>query len=279
MTMRAALLVLLAWAAPALAEPRFALVIGNGAYQAVAPLDNAVADAQLMAGTLERKGFTVTLLIDTGQADLKRGIGQFGRQLREAGADATGLFYYAGHGVQSFGANYLLPVDASLTDAADLGLVGVPADAILRQMYSARNKTNIVILDACRNNPFAAIPDLGDNGLAEMKAPTGTYLAYSTAPGAVALDGADGNSPFTRALAAEIDSPGAPIEQVFKQTRVAVLAATNGLQTPWDTSSLTASFSFTPAVVLSPEELAARQLWDSVRESRDPVQIMLFLRG
>jgi hypothetical protein len=210
---------------------------------------------------------------------MTRAMGDFGRALREAGPEATGLFFYAGHGVQSFGTNYLLPVDARLTDAADLPLVAVEAEAVLRQMASARNLTNIVILDACRNNPFQGILDMNDNGLAEMNAPTGTVLAYSTRPGAVALDGVDGNSPFTRALAAEIAADAQPIEQLFRNTRVAVLQETNGAQTPWDASSLTREFFFSPPVVVSAEEMADAQLWDSVRGTRDPVQIMLFLRG
>ncbi|MFK7834995.1 MAG: caspase domain-containing protein [Sulfitobacter sp.] len=261
------------------AEPRIALIIGNGAYGAVTALDNPVPDADLMAQTLEAQGFKVTLLKDATQVTLNRGIAQFGRDLRDAGRDATGLFYYAGHAVQSFGNNYLLPVDASLTDAADLSLVAVPAQAVLRQMFSARNKTNIVILDACRNNPFEAIPDLNDNGLAEMKSPTGTFLSYSTAPGAVALDGLDGNSPFTRALARQLPTPGLPIEQIFKNVRVEVIEKTSGKQTPWDASSLTENFFFTAADEMTEEELAELQLWESVKFSTDPVPVVLFMRG
>lgn len=261
------------------ADTRIALIIGNGAYGAVEALDNPVPDAQLMAQTLERKGFKVTLLMDAGQITLNRAIAQFGRDLREGGKDATGLFYYAGHAVQSFGNNYLLPVDASLTDAADLSLVAIPAQAVLRQMFSAKNKTNIVILDACRNNPFDAIPDLNDNGLAEMKAPTGTFLSYSTAPGAVALDGLDGNSPFTRALAQELPKPGVPIEQIFKNVRVEVIEKTDGQQTPWDASSLTEDFYFVAEEAMSEEEIAELQLWESVKDSTDPVPVVLFMRG
>lgn len=274
--------VMLAIAAAAVqvnAEPRIALVVGNGGYASVTQLDNPVSDAQLIAATLEDRGFTVNLLLDANQISLNRSIAQFGRDLRAAGSDATGLFYYAGHGVQSFGSNYLLPVDASLTDAADLGLVAVQANTVLRQMFSAKNKTNIFILDACRNNPFQDIPDLNDNGLAEMSAPTGTFLSYATAPGAVALDGLEGNSPFTKALASQMPTPGLPIEQVFKKVRVEVIAKTNGQQTPWDTSSLTSNFIFEAAAKLSADELAARNLWNSVKASRDPVQIMLFMRG
>ncbi|MGC1505115.1 MAG: caspase family protein [Sulfitobacter sp.] len=259
--------------------PRIALIVGNGSYSAVTPLDNPVPDAELMAKTLEARGFAVTVLSDANQVTMNRAIAQFGRDLRKGGKEATGLFYYAGHAVQSFGSNFLLPTDASLGNAADLSLVGVPAQAVLRQMFSARNKTNIVILDACRNNPFDAIPELNDNGLAEMKSPTGTFLAYSTAPGAVALDGADDNSPFTKALADQITVPGVPIEQMFKNVRVKVIAETGGQQTPWDSSSLTGDFFFTAGVPLSEEEQAEEQLWASVKNSTDPVPVVLFMRG
>lgn len=261
------------------ANERIALVVGNGAYESVTRLDNPIADAKLMASVLTTQGFEVQLLIDTNQRELVKAISRFGRSLREAGEGATGLFYYAGHGVQSFGTNYLVPVDAALTDAADVGLVAVQAEAVLRQMSSAKNQTNIVILDACRNNPFEVLTDMDDNGLAEMKAPTGTFLAYATAPGGVALDGVGGNSPFTTALAKHIRKPGMPIERLFKAVRNDVLETTSGQQTPWDTSSLTHDFSFEPAKEISAEELEAQQLWLSVRLSRDPVQIMLFLRG
>lgn len=262
-----------------LAEERLALVIGNSTYGTVSPLENPVRDARLLGGALEAQGFKVTLLIDSSQIDMKRGIAQFGRELRNAGKTATGLFYYAGHGVQSYGSNFLLPVDIELNDAADLDLVAIDAQSVLRQMFSARNKTNIFILDACRNNPFTDIPDFNDPGLAEMQAPTGTFLAYATAPGEVALDGLDGNSPFTQSIVAEISKPGLPIEQMFKQVRISVRKKTNGQQTPWDSSSLTGDFTFAEATILSTADLEAQQLWNSVQVSRDPVQIMLFLRG
>lgn len=264
------------FAGPLRAEPRIALVVGNGSYAAVSPLDNPRGDAELIAATLEVLGFDVTLLTDASLADMRAGFAQFGQALRAAGPEATGLFYYAGHGVQSFGNNYLLPVDAALTDPADLDLAAIEAQSLLRQMASARNRTNIVILDACRNNPFETLPGFADNGLAEMKAPPGTFLAYATEPGSVALDGNTGNSPFTAALAREMGRPGMPLEQMFKQVRVAVREATGNLQTPWDTSSLTIDFSFAPAEAV---DLAEEQLWTSVKDSGDPVQLLLFMRS
>ncbi len=274
-----ACLALVAGVSPAVAQERIALVIGNSSYETVSALDNPTRDAELIASTLEQIDFQVTLLIDATQNEMKRALSDFGRSLRNGGADTTGLFYYAGHGVQSFGNNYLLPVDVSLSDAADLDLEGVEAQSVLRQMASARNRTNFVILDACRNNPFADMAEFDSPGLAEMKAPTGTFLSYATSPGAVALDGTGQNSPFTTALVREMTKPGVAVEQMFKQVRVSVLEQTNGLQTPWDTSSLTNDFKFVNAPVEDPEDLAARQLWESVQATKDPVQIMLFLRG
>ncbi|TYC67585.1 peptidase C14, caspase catalytic subunit p20 [Stappia sp. BW2] len=261
------------------AASRLALVVGNGAYSTVTPLDNPVRDAELMADALREVGFEVTLVTNSSQNEMITAISNFGSRLRTAGEDATGLFYYAGHGVQSFGTNFLLPVDIELQDAADLSLVGVPAQAVLRQMFSARNRTNIVILDACRNNPFVTIPDLRDNGLAEMKAPRGTFLAYSTAPGDVALDGVDGNSPFTEALARHMQTPGMSVETLFREVRIDVLKDTNNQQTPWDTSSLTVDFQFLPAKAPTQEEVELRQIWDSVKLSNDPLQVLLFLRA
>lgn len=270
---------LLSWG-PARAEPRIALIIGNADYRSVGSLDNSVNDAKLMATRLTEIGFEVIYVADAELFDFKKAISAFGRRLREAGPSATGLFYYAGHGVQSFGANYLLPVDTALTDAADLPLVAVEADSVLRQMFSARNRTNIVILDACRNNPFIGVPNFTDNGLAEMSAPTGSFVAFATAPGDVAYDGVAGNSAYTRAIADLLVTPGLAIEQLFKQVRVKVLEETGGKQTPWDTSSLTGNFEFVPARV-APAAMrdTEEELWDAVRAGRDPVQIALFLRA
>lgn len=278
----AACLLLMITTAWAQKEPgaRLALVVGNAAYTNVTPLDNAVNDAVLIADSLKKVGFKVTLVTNAKQGDLIKAISTFGRQLREGGESATGLFYYAGHGVQSFGSNFLVPVDVELSDAADLSLVAVPAQAVLRQMSSAKNRTNIVILDACRDNPFSSVPDMDDNGLAEMEAPTGTFLAYSTAPGETAVDGEnEPNSPFTAAVAQALSIPGKPIEALFRDVRIDVLKATDGAQTPWDTSSLTVDFQFNPVEPLSAEALEMRQLWDSVKQSKDPVQVLLFLRA
>ncbi len=164
----AAVMVSLILMQSAIAEPRIALVTGNGAYDQVGALDNPSNDAAQIADALAELNFTVTLLRDADLPSFRRTVAQFGRDLRNAGPETTGLFFYAGHAVQSFGTNYLLPTDTVVTDAADLDLVAVEAGAILRQMSSAKNRTNMVILDACRNNPFQDLPDFDSNGLAEM---------------------------------------------------------------------------------------------------------------
>ncbi|MCX7889135.1 MAG: caspase family protein [Rhodobacteraceae bacterium] len=256
---------------------RIALVIGNGQYRAVGALPNPVADAMLMKQTLEGAGFTVTLLADADQATMKQGIADFGRSLRAAGPDTVALFYYAGHAVQSFGNNYLLPVDSAIRDEADLDLVGVEAGWVLRQLFSARVRTNIVILDACRNNPFPEVAGFTDKGLAEMNAPTGSFIAYATAPGSVALDGTGGNSPYTRALADEIAGDPDTIENIFKRVRIRVLNETNGAQTPWESSSLTSDFYFRAPAGPGGSATDEAALWESVKDGSDPVKLQLYL--
>ncbi len=257
---------------------KIALVIGNGHYETIGALANSVQDAELMAKTLENADFAVTLLTDADQSAMKRAFASFGRSLRAAGPDTTALFYYAGHAVQSFGNNYLLPVDTAIRDQADLDLVGVEASWVLRQLYTAKVRTNIVILDACRNNPFKGIAGFTDQGLAEMNAPTGSFIAYSTAPGSVAFDGRGDNSPYTAALTHEISAGPQSIEQLFKKVRIQVLAETNGAQTPWESSSLTTDFSFHPSIEAPQTSIGDEEsLWERAKTSNDPLRFNLYL--
>lgn len=274
-------------------QARLALIVGNGAYQNIGALRNPTADARLIASTLEELGFDTTVSLDSDQADMKRQIADFGRRLRSADKDAVGFFYYAGHGVQANGRNYLLPVEARPTDTADLDLMGVEANWVLRQMESAGNRTNIIVLDACRNNPFVTANRSLSRGLAQIDAPTGSFISYATAPGKVALDGEDVNSPFTTALASAMTTPGLPVEQIFKRVRVDVIKATQGGQIPWDSSSLVDDFIMSPveepveadstnetqtlalADPVSPDEQA---LWDRVSTSRNADRISMFLQ-
>jgi formylglycine-generating enzyme required for sulfatase activity len=229
------------------AEPRLALVVGNARYgQEMGQLPNPANDAELMAKTLTGLGFQVTKLIDADQKKMKRAIVDFGSALQAAGSDAVGLFFYAGHGVQIAGENYLIPLGAQIKKEADVEVEAVSANGILAQMEFAQNRVNIVILDACRNNPMSRSMRSATRGLARMDAPKGSFIAYSTAPGEVAADGAGKNSPYTAALANAMQKPGVAIEEMFRNARVDVLKATNDQQIPWESSSLTGAFYFQP---------------------------------
>ena len=239
----------LAFASVAHCAPRVALVVGNGGYDPsnISRLANPVNDARLMAVALETVGFEVTLETDAGQDEMKRAIKAFGRRLRAAGSDAVGLFYYAGHGVEAGGSNYLIPLSAEVESAMDLASDAVPAQWVLSRMEAAGNRLNMVILDACRNNPYAGRVRGGGRGLARMDAPSGSLIAYSAGPGQVAGDGEGENSPYTRALAGALVEPGLKVEDVFKRVRVRVeeeTGRTESRQTPWESSSLRGDFYF-----------------------------------
>ena len=227
-------------------DKRVALIIGNSNYVSVTKLINPENDAKLMAESLEAVGFEVNMVIDADQKAMKRAMLQFGRRLKD---DATtGLFYFAGHGVQVNGKNYLIPIDANIAAEDEIDLEGVDVNDFLAVMNDANSAVNIVVLDACRNNPYArSFRSATQGGLAPVRAPKGTFIAYATAPGDVALDG-DGsrNSPYTAALSQALSEPGLTLETVFKRTRAKVLEVTNEQQVPWETSSITGEFRFRP---------------------------------
>jgi uncharacterized caspase-like protein len=233
----------------ALAENRVALVIGNSAYQAVTPLDNPANDARAMGAFLTSAGFEVVSAPDLTQNDMRRVIGEFTANVARKGSDTVALVYYAGHGVQVDGDNYLVPVDANIRRESDVPLQAVRLVDLMNALASVPSKTRIVMLDACRNNPFSEINKTGGRGLAIVDAPTGSIVSYATAPGFEAEDGAGQNSPYTSALVTTAKEPGLPIEQAFKRVRYSVHQATEGRQTPWESSSLTGDFSFFPGAL------------------------------
>src|SRR5471030_2011403 len=241
---------------PAIAERRIALVVGNSAYQNVTRLDNPRNDAALMAETLSGLGFTLVggrAQLDLDKAALDTAVQSFGRQLQ--GADVA-LFYYAGHGVQVSGSNYLVPVNANPTREADVDFQMVDVNLVLRQMQGSGTRLNMVILDACRNNPFGARGlRSSEGGLAQMRAPEGTLISYATQPGSVAQDGGDGHSPYTKALAVTIKQAGLDIFQTFNQVGLAVKRETGGVQQPWVSSSpIDGTFYFVaPAATAAPQ--------------------------
>ena len=224
--------------ADAVAEKRVALVVGNSAYQHVTRLANPLNDARLMAQTLQTLGFT--LIGGGAQTELDKAgfddvVQRFGRELQ--GAD-VGLFFYAGHGVQVRGSNYLIPVTANPTREADVDFQMVDVALVLRQMEGAGTKLNLVLLDACRNNPFGGRGlRTASSGLAHMQAPEGTLISYATQPGSVAQDGVGANSPYSKALAETMRKSGLDIFQAFNQVGLAVKRATANQQQPWVSSS------------------------------------------
>jgi formylglycine-generating enzyme required for sulfatase activity len=253
-----ALLAVVAMVAPALAEPRVALVIGNSNYKGDLPkLPNPANDADLMAATLKKLGFEVIESRDADLNQMTKAIRDFSNKLSSAGSQAVGLFFYAGHGLQIDGENWLIPVNAKIEKSADAEFEAVPASKILGQMQFAENSLNIVILDACRNNPLSRGMRSASTGLAKMDAPLGSFIAYSTAPGQTAADGKGKNSPYTAALAKAITKPGIAIEEAFRDARVDVLAATGKEQIPWESSSLTGAFQFNPGQKVAEPQVAA----------------------
>lgn len=227
-------------------EPRVALVIGNGDYD-FSSLDNPVNDARAISEALRAVGFDVTTLTDASYRDMRRAYIEFGRRLQDGG---VGLFYYAGHGVQVNGENYLIPVDVVIEAQEHVEAEGVNMRDVLARMGGARNRLNIVILDACRDNPFKSVMRSGGGrGLARANAPTGTYLAYATAPDQVAYDSGGGeHSPFTAALVEALGTPGADLDDVFLDVRRSVLEATDERQVPWVSNSITGQFYFRPDI-------------------------------
>jgi uncharacterized caspase-like protein len=280
-----------ALAQPAAAEKRVALVIGNAAYTHASALTNPGNDASDMANALKAVGVEVILGLDLDKRAFDAKVREFSRAL--AGAD-TGILFYAGHGLQVGQRNYLIPVDAQLQGERDLEFETVALDFIMRQMEIDREgKTNLVFLDACRDNPLArslaramGTRSVGiGKGLAELQAGVGTFVAYATKPGDVALDGEGRNSPFTAALAKALKTPGRGLTAIMIDVRKDVLATTGGKQVPWDHSALTGDFYFTagpgPLAKIAPvapksdgdsEAMQARikQLEDELKRKADP---------
>ena len=225
------------------AVERHALVIGNANYQS-SPLRNPLNDARDMAAALEGLGFQVQSLLDADAPEMEQAILDFGDRLRAGG---VGLFYYAGHGVQAQGSNYLIPLQANISREIQLKRKAIDAGLVLDAMGAANNGLNIVILDACRDNPYANSFRNTTRGLARMDSPKGSLIAYATAPGDVAADGDGRNGVFTKHLLEQMQKPGVQVEQVFKQVTQAVHAETRQRQTPFMTSSLLGDFYFKPA--------------------------------
>jgi uncharacterized caspase-like protein len=231
---------------PMLNPPRrYALVIGNGTY-AKAPLKNTINDANDMADLLEKRlGFSVIKKLNANRSTMRSAIREFGENIKRG--DAVGLFYYSGHGIQVKGENYLVPVGADVEQVDEVDGECVKAQDVLAKMDTAGNSLNIIILDACRNNPFPAGERTGERGLAKMDAPHGSFLAYATAPGASASEGTGRNGLYTSRLLVHIQTPGLRLEDVFISVRNDVNKLSSGVQVPWESNSLGGRFYFVPS--------------------------------
>ena len=263
--------------------PKVALVIGNAKY-VDAPLRNPGNDAKGIAGELQKVGFQVSLKLDAGRSDMIEAIRAFGAEL--AKKKGVGMFYYAGHGAQLAWKNYLIPVDAVIEKIEDMQAKTVELNSLLDGLIKAQNPMNVIILDACRDNPFGAKVRSQQKGLSQFDAPPGSLLAYATSPGNTAADGEGANGLYTENLLREIKVPEARIEDVFKRVRLAVRRKTEGQQITWESTSLEEDFWFIPpreikrlseeeAERLFKEELA---LWERIKVSKDPAPLEDYLR-
>jgi len=268
-----------------LTEDRVALVIGNAAYSKLEALDNPVNDARLIGRTLERAGFRVTLRENLDRGAMFDALKEFGARLNE---NTVAVLYYAGHALQMRDQNFMIPVDADIRREDEIAIQGMDLTYILGQMSRAKSRVNVVILDACRDNPFAkraSTPSQATQGLAQMDAPIGTLLAYATAPGKQAPDGIGqkGNSVYTAQLAAHLLTPGLPVEIMFKRVREAVVRESRQLQVPWEHSSLLGEFAFVPGLNASNEVeeadgTAEIALWAGVARSTRADDFRAYLR-
>ena len=281
------------------ADRRVAFVVGNGAYKNVAPLPNPPIDARAMASVLRNVGFDVVEGTNLSRDSMTQKLLEFGKKAQDAD---VALFFYAGHGIAINGTNYLLPVDADIKSEMDVKLgSAINIDVTLDQTMSDA-KVKLVLLDACRDNPFAAkIRSAAtsrsvnvQSGLAEMKSSEGTLIAFATGPGQTALDGQGGtNSPFTRALVANIAKPGVEIQQAMTQVRAQVNEETNKGQLPWGHTNLIgpvylnpvaapaeaplAQAPNTPAPTASTAPEVELEFWWSVKDSSKPEELNAYL--
>jgi uncharacterized caspase-like protein len=257
-------------------DARVALIVGNGDYKS-APLKNPVNDARSVARALKGLGFEVLLEENVSHQGFMQALRKFADRLRDTGG--VGLFYYAGHGMQVKGSNYLIPVDSAIQTEDEVRYMALDANQVLDKMEQAGNRLNIVILDACRDNPFARSFRSKQGGLAQMDAPSGMLIAFATAPGSVAYDGDGDNGVYTKHLLRTLTIPGLPVELVLKRVREQVARDTDQKQIPWESSSLLGDFYFNAAAApaVAPQAIApSGQLdpatmelafWNSVKDS------------
>ena len=247
---------------PAWAENRIALVIGQSAYKSVPALPNPGNDAKAVTLLLTDSGFEVSSAANLTQNEMRTAVSDFAGKVAAKGPDTVALVFYAGHGIQVDGENFLIPTDIDPKREADIPMQAVRLNDILNTLTSVPSKMRFLLLDSCRNNPFPELGKSTGNGLAIVDAKVGapgTFLSFSTSPGAVAEDGNGANSPYTTALLESAKVTNIPIEETFKRVRVAVNKSTDGRQTPWDSSSLTEDFKFAGPATPGPKLAAAKK--------------------
>ncbi|QEP42391.1 DUF1566 domain-containing protein [Ectothiorhodospiraceae bacterium BW-2] len=227
-------------------ENRTALVLGNSAYQS-SPLKNPVNDARAIKKALQQSGFKVIYQENGSRTEMFNKIRDFGNELRQR--KGVGVVFYAGHGMQVNGENYLIPVNANINAEDEIEIQALPLQSVLNKLNSAGNKLNMVYLDACRDNPFARSFRSSSRGLARVSAPTGTKIYYATKPGEVAHDGKGANGIFTSHLMKALTTPGLNQNEVFQQTAAAVMAETKEQQVPWEEGLITGTFYFIDAPI------------------------------
>jgi uncharacterized caspase-like protein len=285
-----ALLLCLTPLSAAWADKRVALVIGNSAYP-MAPLRNPINDARAMAKTLNQLGFDVILRTNLTQRGMVESLRDFGARI---GRDGEAVFYYSGHGMQVKGRNYLIPVDADIRGEDEVPYMSLDMAQVLDKLEAARSRANIVILDACRNNPFVRTFRSSRVGLAQMDAPVGTLIAFATAPGSEARDGDGEFGTYTKHLLRQLPTPDVPVEIVLRRVREAVTAETKDRQVPWESSSLKGDFVFNNTAgesVKRVEQRPAKEtipgadpaaieiaFWNTIKESADPADFEAYLK-
>ncbi|MDA8254604.1 MAG: SUMF1/EgtB/PvdO family nonheme iron enzyme [Betaproteobacteria bacterium] len=280
-------------------EARVALIIGNSDYKA-APLDNPANDASDLASVLEKRGFTVLVRENVGERGLKEAVDIFSKHLKKGG---IGLFFFAGHGIQLKDQNFLLPVDVGFDNETDIAFKSISAEYVLSRMAEAGNRINVVILDACRNNPLQLARKTINKGLGVMnvgRAEKGTFIAYATSPGSTAADGTGRNGLYTKHLLRALETRDTDIDKVFGRVRTGVVQDTNGEQVPWTSSSVIGSFYFDPAedlaalrrpnvsvaatheaaaeaVALPYDPVQERAFWERIKDSKNPADFIAYL--
>ena len=260
------------------AEKRIALVIGNSAYENVTALPNPANDAREIGKFLNSAGFEVIQATDLDHDEMIQVLQDFSAKIAERGPNTAAFVYYAGHGVQIDGDNYLVPVDAKITSEADVPTEAVRLVDVMATLQAVPSRIRMVVLDACRNNPFSTLKDTG-RGLAIVDAPNGSIVAYSTAPGTEAFDGDDKNSPYAKAFLRLGSEQNLPIEQFFKKVRVVVNDTTGGKQTPWESSSLTSDFYFFgDTAVAAAKTVDPVQVAQANAQANRPVQVAQVMR-